>query len=132
MLISHAFNPLLILMLINLENTHDKKYAIKTPLNIVSHVSSAFMVYMLWLGLHAIVLWVVSGDFDFDRFIGVNQGLHYFVPFFIGVFVMLHTSVIKPALKSENVKQVHFSFIVLISLIGIYFMLINYLVWLAG
>ncbi len=127
-LISHAFNPFLVLLLINLENSHDKKYAIKSPLDVISHILSAFMVYMLWLGLHYAF---TASSFSFDEFIGVGQGWHYFVPFFIGVFMMFHATVIRPTLKSENVKKAHFSFIVLISFVGIYFMAINYFIWLS-
>jgi len=127
-LISHAFNPFFVLLLINLENSHDKKYAIKNPLDIISHILSAFMVYMLWLGLHYVFTF---SSFNFDRFIGVGQGVHYFIPFFIGVFMMLQATIIKPALKSESVKKAHAGFIALLALAGIYFMAINHFIWLS-
>ncbi len=130
--ISHAFNPLIMtigLGILRSEYLRDKKVRVTT---VIGLIISSLMIYILWLGFHYGITFIGGTDFNFMHFIGVGQGIQYFLPFIISAAVLINESVIRPLIKTEAFLTANDGFLVLMILVGSYTLLVNYMAWISS
>jgi hypothetical protein len=129
-LLSHAFNPLLIAIALK-QQDKEKTEDSDGLAAVFTGLITSFLLYLFWLGVHFLVIKIIGSNFDFDGFIGVGKGIAYFLPFLLGVVILLMDALIQPRLRVENIQLLLSSLRSIILFFGIYFMLINYLAWIA-
>lgn len=130
-LLSHAFNPLLVSIntaQMDEANTGGKSEPV---LQAISILITSFVIYLLWLGVHFSVIELSGSEFDFDEFIGEGQGFAYFLPFMLGAVVLVLNCFVIPVLREEVSLMVARYLRGTLQFLGGYFMLINYLAWIA-
>ena len=130
--ISHAFNPLIIaigLGALRSEYRRERRVRVST---VVGLTISSLVIYLFWLALHYVMTLVTDIEYNFSIFIGVDQEIHYFLPFLIGALLVINESVIRPLLKIETYLAANDAFLILMIFFGSYFMLVNYIAWISS
>jgi hypothetical protein len=130
-LLSHAFNPLLVSIDIS-DTDESKPNEVSEPfLKAIALLITSFIAYLLWVGAHFIVIELFGSGFDFDEFIGEGQGYAYFLPFILGGVILVLNYFVIPALQGDRPLLLVKYLRGVIQFFGVYFMLINYLAWIA-
>jgi hypothetical protein len=131
-LLSHAFNPLLVSIDIS-ESDETQSNGKSTPIShSIAILITSFIIYLLWLGAHFAAIELFGSGFDFDEFIGDGQGYAYFLPFVLGAVILVLNFFVIPYLKTERQGLLARYLRGMCQFLGGYFMLINYLAWIAG
>lgn len=129
-MLAHAFNPFLLAIILQQQN--EEKTADSNRLaGIFAAVVTSFLCYLFWLGVHWLIMKMAGSSFNFDEFIGVGKGIAYFLPFVLGVVILMIETLILPQLKLEPIQTLVSSLRSIILLFATYFMLINYMAWIA-
>ncbi|MEJ2407341.1 MAG: hypothetical protein P8171_24310 [Candidatus Thiodiazotropha sp.] len=131
-LFAHAFNPFLLLVSMNQQQEEENTQNIHRFENLFSMVLSSFLIYLVWLGAHFLVMTLAGSAFDYDDFIGVGKGVAYFLPFLLGLAMVVMECGIRPGLRSEKGQVFLHWFRGVFVFFGCYFMFVNYLAWLAS
>jgi hypothetical protein len=128
----HAFNPLLLTIFSSQLKNRESAQDLQATEYVSDTILSSFIAYLFWLGAHFLVFKIIGNDFSFDDFIGVDKGGIYFLPFMIGLALMIFDFIIYPKLKTEKALVLSVTLRNTLVFFGSYFMLVNYLSWLAG
>jgi hypothetical protein len=127
-LLSHAFNPLIIAFYISLRNKTDTGTRRNLqPDDVIVIILSSWLIYFIWLAVHFLGAWMTGRSFSFPVFIGTYQGTHYFFPFMGGLTIIFAESVLRPILRAPMAIEIYRAVYVLIVFLSSYMMLVNYL-----
>jgi hypothetical protein len=130
-LLSHAFNPLLLSIVLKQQYEEETATDSDSRANTFACVMTSFIFYLFWLAAHYLIMKIAGYKFDFDEFIGVDKGMAYFLPFMLGLVILMIDILVRPRLKLEKPLILVSNLRGITLFFGSYFMLINYLAWLA-
>jgi hypothetical protein len=131
-LLSHAFNPLLLSFVLKQQYGEETATDSGSLANIFPSVITSFIFYLFWLGAHYLIMKIAGYNFDFGEFIGVGKGMAYFLPFILGLAILMIDILALLWLKLEKSLVLVSNLRGITLFFGSYFMLINYLSWLAN
>lgn len=131
LLVVHAFNPLLLFVGMNDGRSREADEKAPSLEAAFASVLTSLFAYLFWLGGHFLVLKIAGADFDYAAFIGEGASAAYFLPFVIGGVMLVLGHAVKPRLRGDKSLAFADTFNGLLLFAGGYFMLINYLAWLA-
>ncbi len=109
----------------------EKRENLHSVNNAVSLVLTSFFIYLFWLGVHLLFMKIFGSPFDFDNFIGADKGIAYFLPFLMGLGMMINEFFLGSLFRSEKGLTMIRGLNGLFLFYGCYFMLVNYLAWIA-
>jgi hypothetical protein len=128
--LSHAFNPLLLSIVLKQQYEEETATDADNHTNIFASVITSLILYLFWLGAHYLIMKIAGYRFDFDTFIGMGKGITYFLPFVLGLVLLIIDYFVRPRLRLEYNQIVVNNLYTIILFFGMYFMLINYMAWL--
>jgi hypothetical protein len=131
-LLSHAFNPFLIPIILTQQDQEKTVDDSGSFIRLYSAVLTSLLAYLFWLGTHFLIMKIMGSNFDFDEFIGVGKGIAYFLPFVLGGVILIIDTLARHRLRRENTQVLVSSLSSIIVFFGTYFMLVNYLAWIAN
>ena len=126
-LIAHAFNPLVLAIGIGLLRQEFQKNRTIQASSVIGLLFGSLFIYLLWLAIHFGIISVQGNSFDFEAFVGVGQGFHYFLPFLIGALMIINESIIRPMIQQDKYLAANQGLVVLLIGFGCYTMVVNYI-----
>ncbi len=125
----HSCNPLLMLVYTKqLEN--DEKERGKLA-ECMGGLIFGLMAYAFWSLAHLVVSNMNGKEFDWGVFAGIGQGVRFFLPFVIGLIILVDGIFVRPLLADYPRAKEARGLLLSISLFaGVFTMLVNYLHWL--
>ena len=129
--LSHGFNPFILMLHIKNSKNDESDREKGAVENIFETVLATVMMYAVWLGGHYLVLKFKGTESAIYSFMGADKGLAYFLPFILGAVLLVNEYIIRPKIQAAKSLAVVSLLSNLFVLFGCYFMLVNYLAWLA-
>lgn len=130
--IAHAFNPLILAIGIGLLRQEFQQNKTIQVSSVIGLVFGSLIIYLLWLATHFGIIFIQGKSSDFEELIGMGQSFHYFLPFLIGVVMIINELIIRPMIRQDKYLAANQGMVLLLICFGSYTMFINYIAWIAG